>query len=184
MNRFVSLILMATASALVSSPVQGQGPQAFTATAEFEPLDGGGTGRVPVTIVIRHEASEEAVLELRRALSEGGQARLLGAIKGRRDGTLELGPLEHPLNLVASQPTRRGRRIVVVTARRLQVEEINEDRDSLAFPFGVAVFEVDGFGRGSGELYPAAALRVDEHGRVQVDAYQGRPGRLLEVRAR
>lgn len=154
----------------------------YTATAEFEPLRGGGTGRMTVEIVIRREADHAAALALKRVLADGGQAALLGAIRTRSDGMLRLGPLEQPLNLIVASAADDGRRIAVATARRLQVEEINEGRDSLDYPFGVAVFEVDESGRGEGTLYPAAALRLDEDGRLQIDGYQSRPGRLLDVR--
>jgi hypothetical protein len=176
-------ILGALAGAFVLVCAAGAtGEERYTATAEFEPLRGGGEGRMGVEIVIRREADHAAALALKRVLADGGQAALLGAIRTRSDGVLRLGALEHPLNLIVSFATDDGRRIAIVTARRLQVEEINEGRESLDYPFGVAIFEVDDSGRGEGVLYVAAALRLDEDGRLQVDGYQSRPGELLDIR--
>jgi len=154
----------------------------YQATAEFRSARAGGMVRMPVTVVIRREASHEQLLQLREALERGGQTALLTALDARADGALQLGAVQHRLNLVASRTTSRGRTVVVVTVRRLQIEEINQGSDSLDYPFGVAVLELDGMGRGEGLFYPAAALRVGSDGAVVVDSFTTEPGRLIHVR--
>jgi hypothetical protein len=82
-----------------------------------------------------------------------------------------------------AEPLSRGYRYVFVTARAIRIEEANLGGDSLDYPFGVAVFELGDFGKGSGELYPTAAISIDpEDGSVSVEQYDADPGRLYDVK--
>ena len=157
-------------------------PKQFTATAEMTTSQG--TRSMPLTVVINRPISAEEALPLRKALESGGQQALLAAIQGGNRGRLSLGSLEYPLDLVVAEPVSGGLRYAVVTTRSLRVEEVNEGRPSLDYPFTVAVFDVPEFGSGQGELYPRAALSIDADGRVRIERYDERPGLLKNIRRR
>ena len=88
-----------------------------------------------------------------------------------------------PVSLVAAEEISDGYRYIFVTARRIQVEEVNSSSPSLDYRFGVAVFELGDFGTGDGKIYPAAAIRIDDDdGSVVIDQYDGEPGQLKDVK--
>ena len=175
-------LCLSTILLLVLAPTvhaeEGPGRE-FTATAEVETPSG--TRSMNLTILIRRATPKEEAKPLAEVLAEGGQRALQSALQGRGDGTLRLGALESPLDLVTFEPKGDGYRIVVVSARPIRVEEANQGRDSLDYPFTVVAFEVGTFGSGEGELYLRAALSVGEDGRPAVKTWDGSVGRLLDV---
>ena len=152
----------------------------FTATARVDTPQG--SRQMPVTLVVNRFASQDEALRLRKVLEEGGQWVLLDALRGRRGGTLRLGALQIPISVVFARPTDGGYRYVFLSARRIRFEEQQEGSESLDYPFGVAVFEIGRFGDGEGSLYPAAALAMDEDGRVRVEQFEIDPGELADVK--
>jgi hypothetical protein len=90
------------------------------------------------------------------------------------------GVLQYPLNLVVKKPGDGGQRYVIVANRPFSAYEVNTDQDSVSYPFGVVVFDVDDFGRGEGTVYQRAQITVNDDGTVNVNGY-GQPGRLLDV---
>ena len=76
----------------------------------------------------------------------------------------------------------RDYRYLFLTPRRIQVEEEILGEESLDYPFGIAVIEVDRFGRGEGQLHVAAALRIDADGRVEIDDYDGVDGTIERIK--
>jgi len=152
-------------------------------TAEVAMRTPSGTHRMPVTLMAARFTSVEDAARYRQVLAGGGQGALLSALRGRADGQLRLGALHLPVGLVVAEPTGRGYRYVFVTARSIEVEERNQSSESLDYPFGVAVFEVDGFGRGEGLVYPQAAISVDPAGEsIEIEDFQGEPGTLRGIR--
>ncbi len=152
-------------------------PRKFTAQAEFsEP--GAGTRTIQVGIIINHLTHQQEAENLKKALEQGGQRALQSMIRGRTGGRLTLGAVDYPLNIITAKPSGDGYRYAVVTVRPIRIHERDTEQESLEYPFAVLVFEVDGDGRGAGELYQTAALRVDGSGYVEVENYGGRAGRL------
>jgi len=155
--------------------------QEFTATAIMTTSQG--TRRMPVTLIAQRYTSIDDAARLEKVLENGGQGALLAALRGTSNGRFRLGALEFPVSLVAAEEIRDGHRYFFVTARRIQVEERNTSSESLEYPFGVAIFELGDFGNGEGEIYPAAALRIDpDDGGVVIEQYDGEPGRLIDVK--
>jgi hypothetical protein len=54
--------------------------------------------------------------------------------------------------------------------------------DSLDYPFGIAVFEVDRFGRGEGRIHVAAALSIDPDGHIEIEDYDGADGTIERIK--
>ena len=172
------LLTMLLTSSLVSADPPGR---EFTCTAVVNTTEG--TRRMPMTLVASRFTSVEEAQQLAGLLEKGGQGTLLSALRGRADGRLQLGALSIPIALVVAEETRNGYRFVFLTARRIQVDERQLDKDSLNYPFGIADFEVDGFsGRGEGTLHVAAALSIDADGHIEIDDYDGQDGRFEDLR--
>ncbi len=120
---------------------------------------------MPLTLVANRYASEDEVQQLAEVLASGGQSALLGAIRYRNDGQLNLGAEVRPISLVFAEETRDGHRIVFLTARRIDISEKQLGQESLEYPFGFAEIEIDGFsGKGEGSLHVAAAISIDSDG--------------------
>lgn len=173
----IALAIVMTSSIVAADPPGRE----FTCTAVVNTTEG--TRRMPMTLVANRFTSVEEAQQLAGLLEKGGQGTLLAALRGRMDGQLELGALSIPIALVVAEETSDGYRYIFLTARRIQVSETQLDEASLDYPFGIAVFEVDGFsGRGDGSLHVAAALSIDSSGHIEVDDYDGEDGRFEDLR--
>jgi hypothetical protein len=156
------------------------GPENFKATAEAEGGRVPGTHRIEVTIHIQTTTPLEVGKQLAALVSSGGQPALLAALDRYANGSLGFGVLQYTLNLVVKRPTDRGQQYVIVTNRPFGAYEVNMGQDSVDYPFGVVVFDVDDFGNGEGKFFQRAQITINDDGTVGVNGY-GQPGRLLNV---
>jgi hypothetical protein len=179
-RRLTLLIAFVAAAALLRGEEKPPAGGEFTATATMNTKQG--TRSLGFTVVASRPLSREEAEPLKKVLAEGGQQALANAIRGANRGRIKLGGMEYPVDLVVGEAARDGERYFVVTTRTLQYEEVAEGSPSLDHPFTVFVFDVPGFGSGSGHIYPRAALAVEADGRVRVDQYDGSPGSLKDVR--
>jgi hypothetical protein len=165
----------------VSTAVAEEPDRRFTATAVV--TDSMGTRSMPMTLVANRFTSVEQARHLAEVLEQGGQGALLSALSGRSDGQLMLGALQMPVALVVVEAQGSGHRYLFLTPRTIKVAETTLDEESLDYPFGIAVFEVDDFGDGVGDgrLHVAAALSIDSDGHIEVDDYDGADGSLEDV---
>ena len=151
----------------------------FTATAVVS--DSMGTNSMPMTLIANRFTSVEQAQHLAGLLEQGGQGALVSALNGRSDGQLMLGALQMPVALVVAEEQGGGYRYLFLTPRRIRVAEETFGEESLGYPFGIAVFEVNDFGDGEGKLHVAAALSIDADGHIEVNDYDGEDGRLENV---
>jgi hypothetical protein len=156
------------------------GPEDFKATVETEGGRVPGTHRIEVTIHIQTTTPLEVGRQLAALVSSGGQPALQAALDRYANGSVGFGVLQYTLNLVVRKPLDRGQRYVIVVNRPFSAYEVNTDQDSVSYPFGVVVFDVDDFGNGEGEVFQRAQITVNDDGTVSVNGY-GQPGRLLNV---
>ena len=154
----------------------------FTAMAVVD--TGQGTRSLGLDIVVTRPLSIDQAQPFKTALRDGGQQALLALLRQNSSGSFRLGGLEYPINLIVAEPGSRGIDFVVVTARNFSYEETNEGRPSLDFPFAALVFTAPEVGTGEGTVYPQAALSIGDDGRVKVQPFEGRTGRLKDVKRR
>lgn len=153
----------------------------FTGTAVVNGPNG--TRSMPVTLVVNRYSTVAEVQKLGEVLASGGQSAVLGAIRYRNDGELRLGAEVRPISLVAAEATSNGHRILFLTGRRIQIHEKQLGEESLGYPFGIALIEIDSFsGRGDGALHAAAALTINADGHIAVNDYDGRDGAFRDLR--
>jgi hypothetical protein len=176
------LVPIALAMLMASVSVAADPPgREFNCTAVVNTSEG--TRRMPMTLVASRFTSIEEAQQLAGLLEQGGQGTLLSALRGRADGRLQLGALSIPIALVVAEETRNGHRFLFVTARRIEIDEKQLDKESLSYPFGIADFEIDGFsGRGEGRLHVAAALSIDSSGHIEIDDFDGQDGRFEDLK--
>jgi hypothetical protein len=174
------LVAGAGQCAALAADSQPAAPRRFTATAEVS-SPGSGTRTIQVDIVVDHVISQQEAKGLTEFLDVGGQRALQSAIQNRVSGRLTLGIVKYPLNIITAAPSGDGFRYAVVTVRSIKIHERDTGQPSLDYPFSVLVFEVDESGRGEGELYRTAALRVDASGQVEVEDFNGEAGRLTDI---
>ena len=182
-NAVFRWFLAAAGAALVAAPTgaQSKGPAGeFTATAQVQTPSG--SRSMGLQIFVQRPMSVEEAQPLKKVLADGGQQALLAAIRGGNRGHFRFGAMDYPIDLVVAQESRDGFKYIVVTARPLKYEEVNEGRESLEHPFTVLMFEVPSFGSGSGEVYTKAALQVENDGWVRVYEYGKDPGTLKDVK--
>jgi hypothetical protein len=156
------------------------GPEDFKATVQTEGGRVPGTHRIEVTIHIQTTTPLEVGRQLAALVSSGGQPALQAALDRYANGSVGFGVLQYTLNLVVKKPGDRGQRYVIVVNRPFSAYEVNTDQDSVSYPFGVVVFDVDDFGNGEGEVFQRAQITVNDDGTVSVNGY-GQPGWLLNV---
>ena len=135
-----------------------------------------------IQIWVTRPLTVEEALPLKQVLADGGQQALLNAIRGGNRGHFRLGAMDYPIDLVVAQETRDGFKYIIVTARPLKYEEVNEGRDSLEHPFTVVMFEAPSFGSGEGELYTKAAIQLEADGWVRVYEHGKDPGTLKDIK--
>ncbi len=169
----------ALATAATVSVFADEPGRQFTATAVI--TDSMGTRSMPMTLIANRFTSVEQSKHLGGILEEGGQGALLAALTGRSDGQIMLGALQMPVALVVVEEHDGGYRYLFLTPRRIRVEETTLGEDSLDYPFGLAVFDVDDFGDGEGRLHVEAALSIDADGHIEIDDYDGEDGRLEDI---
>ena len=174
---FLTLMTIAVAPAIAADPPGRE----FTGTAVVDGPQG--TRSMPLTLVVNRFSPVSEVQELGGLLAKGGQGTLLSALRGRADGELRLGALNVPIALVSVEETSGGHRYLFLSPRRIQFNETQLGGESLDYPFGIAVLEVDDFsGLGEGSLHVAARLSIDADGHIEVDDYDGRDGHFRDLR--
>jgi hypothetical protein len=179
----IATLVFSILAALIAAPATAADPpgREFTGTAVVNGPQG--TRRMPLTLVANRYTPASEVLQLAGLLEKGGQGTLVAALHDRNDGQLRLGALTIPIALAATEETSSGRRYLFLSPRRIQVNETQLSEESLDYPFGIAVFTIDGFsGLGEGTLHVAAALRIDATGHIEVDDYDGADGFFEDLR--
>jgi hypothetical protein len=180
MKQTTALLLFLAAATLRGADADARGE--WSATASITTRQG--TRSMPVRIVVTNPLSPQQAMPLKDVLERGGQQALLNAIRGGGRGTLRLGGMEYPLDLVVAQPTDDGFRYVIVTARQIKYEETADPKysGSLDYPFGILVFDSPGIHASSGMVFTKGALSISDEGRPQASQYDGEPGTLKDVK--
>jgi len=171
----------AAALLVVAIPLTASEPGREFAAEAVGDFRGGGN-RINLTFVADRFTSVEEARQLAGLLEQGGQGSLVSALRGRNDGRIRFGALERWVALVVAEPEGKGYRYLFLTPRRFEIQEREFGEESLNYPFGIAEFVVDGFGRGEGSLHVAAALSIDADGHIEIEDYNGADGRIERIK--
>jgi hypothetical protein len=158
------------AAAIVNPAAQSA--QKFTATAAVQSPKG--TASMPVTITIDRfvsDADRDRILGLIKANDREGTKKALAAMDDI--GSIAVSQRETPIKFAYERPSGGGRLITIVTAEPiLFLGGAAPDAPSReGFDLALALLVLDGQDSGSGELAPAAKVKVDDSGAVVTDDY-------------
>jgi len=168
-----TLAASALAGMVLMAPATGQAPgEAFTATASVK--SDALTGTAPVSIVIKHWATDAERANVMKALKSGGTPALTAALAKMRDsGTLGLAKAHAAIKYAYATSTGSGRLVTVVTAKPLYHlgGGLPDAKPKAGYDVAVALLVLEADGTGHGELSPAAKVKIDDSGAISVDDY-------------
>jgi hypothetical protein len=136
-------------------------PEEFTAIAA-NISNVGVAGLVPVTIRIDRWTGPEEQEKLFAALREEGQEAFLQALtRAKAVGWIATPTsLRYDFFFAQQQPTEKGRRIMMITDRPMQIAERMSASPSRDYPFTVIELHLDKDGGGTGTLAQLVQLRL------------------------
>ena len=146
--------------------------ETFTATASVK--SDALTGTAPVSIAVKHWATDAERASAFKALRSGGTTALKKLLAKMKDsGTLHLGKTHGAIKYAYAQSTGSGRIVTIVTAKPLYHlgGGLPDAKPKTGYDVAVAVLVFEADGTGHGELSPAAKVSADDSGAVIVDDY-------------
>jgi len=169
---------------LASIPLTAQGTvEVFTATAAVKTASGG-AATAPVTITIDRKMSQVEAGKLGAAFKAGGAAALRKALVGvPPTGTIRLGSGNPtPTRITVERVTGDGRLLTIVADQALFFVGAGAPgaKPQAGFDFAVVDVEVNAKGAGSGNLAPAAKIKMNGDAFV-VEDYGAEAVRLTAV---
>jgi len=144
------------------------------------------SGSASVVIHIDHYTEDAQVQRLQGILQSKGSNALRDALWDQEAGYIRIGgSLGYPIAAARSHQTPDGGTIVRLMIDRpiAQYEVINNLR-TVDYPFAFIEIKLDRTGKGDGELYQAARVRLTGNDTVNVENYSPQPLKLLNVHAR
>jgi hypothetical protein len=167
------------------SSAQGQS-QTFTATASLKTKAGAET-TAPVTIVITRLTTDSERDAVVGALKKDGTPGVVKSLKAMGDaGYIEVGERRTPLKYAYARPMSGGRLITVIAAAPIVHlgAGLPDAKPKTGFDLALALLDVKDAGSGTGELVPAATVKVNETGAIQTQDYGAETVRLTNVQAK
>ncbi len=169
-------ILRAAATAIVVAAAivnpAAQSAQKFTATAAVQSPKG--SASMPVTITIDRfvsDADRDRILGLIKANDREGTKKALAAMDDI--GSIGVAQRQTPIKFAYERPSGGGRLITIVTAEPIMFlgGAAPDAPPREGFDLALALLVLDGQDSGTGELAPAAKVKVDDSGAVVTDDY-------------
>ncbi len=168
-----------------ASPVVAQG-ETFVATASLK-TPGGVSATAPVTVVVSRPTSEAERTTIVDALKKSGTAGVVQALKAMPDaGYIEVGGVRTTLKYAYVRPTTDGRLVTVIAPAPIVNlgAGLPKAQPKTGFDLALATLEVKNTGDGSGELAPAAKVKVNDTGALQTEDYGSTAVMLANVRVK
>jgi hypothetical protein len=178
MSHWVSRILGSVAAAallLAWRPVTPTiAAQAGTYVATASVKTGGGTRTAPVTVVITRLTTEQERTAVADALKKGGTAAVVQSLKTMGDaGYIEVADRRTVLKYAYVRATGGGRLITVIAPTPIVHlgADLPDAKPKTGFDLALALLQVMDSGPGSGELAPAATVKLTDTGAIQTQDY-------------
>jgi len=158
---------LALTAAALAATVIGTAAQTLGEPERFDTMAvlGGGRGTAPIEIAITRWSTAAEQERLVSTLADGGQDKLLDAIKGApRAGYIRTpGSVGWELRFAEHTPKPDGgEQVLLITDRPIGFfEQVNQLR-TLDYPFSVVTLNVNADGDGEGSLSAAARLVADK----------------------
>ena len=180
LNRWGQAIAALVVMALLA-PVPAPAKEVFK-SIRARIAGGPGAVRTRVSISIEGYTTGEEARVLLQAAERGGRDAVVASLRNLNKGLVSVtGAEEWRVNAARVYPTGAGRKIVIVWDRaaiRGVSPVVSQARE---YPFGIVELDLDNKGTGAGRLIEAAAVRLDDHGFVEVERYITPAQLLVEV---
>jgi hypothetical protein len=139
----------------------------------------------PVMIHIDHYSEDAEVQHLAVILQTKGPDDLRDALWDREVGYIRVGGgLGYPIAVARSIEQPDGGRIIrLMMDRPISQREVIDSAHTLDYPFGYIEIKLDANGKGQGEFYQAAKVKITGD-RLDVENYSPQPLKLLGVHSR
>jgi hypothetical protein len=163
---FVIVVVGAVTPALAQS-------ETFSATASLKTA-GGVSTTAPLTVTVNQFATEAEQAALMAAVKSGKTTAVRDWLQKRPDaGTLQLGSRRTPIKYVFGRTTADGRLITVATAEPIVFAGagVPGAKPTTGYELGLVLLNLTTSGPGSGELAPAAKVRVNDQGALVTEDY-------------
>jgi hypothetical protein len=143
-----------------------------------------GTGVANMTLTVKRfatDAERDAVLA---AVKQGGTAAARALLRGKPEaGTLQLGSRPATIKYAYARTTGAGRLLTIITADPIVLlgARLPEAKPTAGYDLGLVLLEMPASGPGTGELVPAAKVKVDAQGAIVTEDYSGETVVLKQV---
>lgn len=164
----VALIALLLVAPALTASGPAEGVETFIANVvAFSSAQGAATDTL--TLRVERWTNPEEKRVLLNLLGEKGMKAFEKALDeldlGRLSATATIGL---PIGLATSEKTSEGRTIRLLLQRPLLHRELSKMERSADYPFIVVEFTMDAKGGGTGRVVPAAKLRVDRKGELEI----------------
>ena len=143
---------------------------------------GGVSSTAPVTVVVSKLATDAERDALIAEVKKGGTAAAHAWLSKRPDaGSIQVGARKTSIKYAYARSMGDGRLLTVATAEPIAFvgAGLPGAKPTTGFLLGVALLTVPGSGEGTGELSPAAKIRVDQQGAIVTEDFN--PAELVQL---
>ncbi len=181
----VALVVPALAGWMAPAP-RAQAPgETFVATASVQGASG--TKTAPVTIVLTRFTTDQERTTVVDALKTGGTPAVVERLRAMEDvGHIDVGERRSPLKYVYARSTGAGRLITVISPSPLGYlsEGLVHEKPRAGFDLALALLDLPNTGTGTGELAPAAKVKLSASGAIETEDYGAEVVRLTEAQVK
>ena len=174
-------VVALSGGAVVTSTLWAQAPETFSATASVKGPQG--TMTAPVVVVIERYTTDEERSQAVEALKAGGTSALRQALeKAPAIGYIEVGQRKNTIKYAYARPVGSGRMVTVISDKPIGYlgEKLPNPKPKAGYDLAFALLNLPGSGKGSGELGPAAKVKVDA-GAVVTEDYGAEVVTLTDI---
>jgi len=174
-------VCVMTAAAFLPQGRQGTA-ETYTADASVKRANGS-QASAKLTAAVRSWASDAERDALVAAVKQGGTAARDFLAKRADAGTIQVGADPTPIKYAYARSVGSGRLITLVTAQ--PIHYVGGDapgaKPKAGYDLGLVLLQVDGSAPGTGEVAPAAKVKVDDKGAIVTEDYGADAVRLTNV---
>lgn len=183
-TRWLAVALVVPALAGWMAPAsRAQAPgETFVATASVKGPSG--TKTAPVTIVLTRFTTDQERTTVVDALKTGGTPAVVERLRAMEDiGHIDVGERRSPLKYAYARSTGAGRLITVISPSPLGYlsEGLSHEKPRAGFDLALALLDLPNTGTGTGELAPAAKVKLSGAGAIETEDYGAEVVRLTDA---
>jgi hypothetical protein len=165
--------LLCVAALTCSVSVARAQTETFTGVASVKTA-GGASTTAPVTVTINRFAADADRVALVAAVKSGSTGAAREWLAKQKDaGVLQVGGQKATIKYAFARPAGAGRLITIATAEPIALmgAGLPGAKSTAGFELGLLLLDLPSSGSGTGELSPAAKVRVDDQGAIVTEDF-------------